>query len=311
MATSASRRLLDPVRRRAKQRIERLVDRRLRSALTAERAELEGKLEVALAAQARALEEAMYTNDYLLGKGRRGDRVLQPARLTQLQEEIKAVTGETRIEGVVRQTFRSLLELESRGIGRIAGSTWNILGKLTTTPLLAPPPGPVLEIGTLYGVFAGGLMRQFARFGDERHLTMLDPLAGVQLQPGKRILDDPSGSPVVAEVVRSNLHLAGLDDAAYRLVQGYSNDADTKQIAGDRSYSVVIVDGDHSHEGVHHDVTWAAEICAEGAIVVLDDFGDGGWAGVRTGYEQAAAEGAPFDFLGTVSTSAYLRHRPR
>lgn len=304
----ALRRLTKPVSDRVTGSIDSAVERRVRIAMFDHEAELDRRLEEQSRELRRLLDDALHSVNYLLDRGKQGSRLVKPGQLQTLQRQVREVTGVERLDGFVRQTYKALFELELRGIGRIAGSTPNILGKLVTTPLLAPPPGPVLEIGTLYGIFAGGLMRQFARLGDARHLTVLDPLVGVQLQPGTKMGADRSGSPVLPDVVRTNLHLAGVGDDDYRLIQGYSTDPDTRAAAADRRYGVIIVDGDHSEEGVYEDVCWAAEICEPAAIVVLDDYGDRNWEGVKAGYERAAAQGLPFALLGSVSTSAYLRY---
>ncbi len=103
-----------------------------------------------------------------------------------------------------RPAYRTLFELELRGVGRLAGGPGNILGKLTTTPLLNPPNGEILEIGTLFGLFSGGMARQMSRIGLKYELTIIDPFASVQLQVTE-LKPDASGSPVTETVVRENL----------------------------------------------------------------------------------------------------------
>lgn len=300
---------------------DRVMDERVERAVARRAPQLQHSVDATVDRLAKSLAEIerdLFPVRHLLATGRRGNRTITEPQLERLYQQVRTVTGVQRLAGYGRQTYRSLIELELRGVGRIAGSTSNVLGKLMTTPLLAPPPGPVLEIGTLYGIFAGGLLRQFRRLGDARHVTVVDPLVGVQLQPGSMGGGDLSGSPVVPELVLANLRLSGADDDEFRLIQGYSTDPDTRAAAGDRSYAVVIVDGDHSEQGVYEDLRWVAGCCVDGAIVVLDDFDDPGWPGVRTGFERVCADGASFTLIGTVSTSAYLRfeasagdHHPR
>lgn len=289
------RRATDGARKRASLWVDSLIQTRIREAVDRSSAELR-----------KAQNASLYSLDYALSSGKAGGRDVSAGRLRSLAAEVRAISGQDNVDQYTRQTYQSLLELEWRGIGRIAGSTYNIMGKLMTTPLLNAPPGPILEIGTLFGIFAGGLVRQFERLGQTRDITVVDPLVGRQLQPGAEG-PDSSGSPVVPQVVRDNLRLSGLTEDRYRLIQGYSTDPDVQAAAGDRKYAVVIVDGDHSEEGVYKDLLWVERICAGGAIVVLDDFGDRKWVGVQRAYERRREEGAPFKSLGTVSTSGYLR----
>jgi predicted O-methyltransferase YrrM len=133
----------------------------------------------------------------------------------------------------------------------------------------------------------------------------------VQLQ-GAGLKPDASGSPVTEAVVRANLALAGVDDDRLRLIQGFSEDPQVQDAIADRQYGVMIIDGDHSADGVAGDLVLAERVVAPGGIVVLDDYGDHNWPGVETAV-RAHLEAGPgqtrFDLVGVVSTSAFLRAR--
>jgi predicted O-methyltransferase YrrM len=204
------------------------------------------------------------------------------------------------------QSYRTLFELELRGVGRLAGGANNVLGKLTATPMLRPPNGEVLEIGTLFGLFSGGMARQISRIGLEYQLTIVDPLAEVQLQTTNP-KPDSSGSPVTETVVRANLALAGVDPTRLRLIKGFSGDADVQSVISDRRYGVMIIDGDHSAEGVAVDLRLAEKVVASGGIVVLDDYGDRGWPGVEQAAKAHLAGPSRFQLIGVAATSAFLR----
>lgn len=253
------------------------------------------------------------TMEFALGVAGSGMRTLGPQQRRTLINQITRVTGvEDNIESLLRQALLSVFELEARGVGRIAGSTTNVLGKTTTTPLLGAPDGPVLEIGTLFGIFGSGLLRQFHRIGQHRQLVVVDPLAEVQIQPDKADSHgDPTGSPVIRESVLENFRLAGVRDEDWQLVQGFSTDPDVRSAAeaaaGDRGYAVIIVDGDHSEEGVYADLEWVETVAMPGAVIVLDDFGDARWAGVQNAVDRYLKTDTRMKLLGKVSTSGYFR----
>lgn len=248
-----------------------------------------------------------FTTDLLLGVGSRTNRTLTRPRFERMMAEIRTLTGTSQLGWTVKQAYQSLLELESSGLGRVAGSNYNILGKLIVPPLLTPPAGPVLEIGTLYGLFSPALIRQFRRVGDFRTLTVVDPFIGTQTQPGTASAQDPTGTPVVVEVAEHNLHQSGVSEADLQVVVGYSTDETVRARVAEQKYAVVIVDGDHSEDGVYADLWWVQDIVLPGAIVVMDDFGDPGWLGVERAARRYLADGGRLELLGTVSTSAYLR----
>lgn len=244
----------------------------------------------------------------ILGAGRRFDRTLAPARWKALSAEISHLTGKGNPDWPMRQAYRTLLDHETRGLGRIAGSPYNIIGKLTVPPLLNPPDGPVLEIGTLFGLFSPALIKQFRRAGQPRALTVIDPLAGHQIQLDfDKFPTDLTGTPVTAEVARLNFAVGGMDPDEVRMIEGFSTDPAVQAQAADSPYSVIVVDGDHSEEGVYADLWWVEKVAAPGGIIIMDDFGDDKWLGVERATRRYLADGGQLELLGTASTSAYLR----
>ncbi|GAA3750730.1 class I SAM-dependent methyltransferase [Salinactinospora qingdaonensis] len=258
--------------------------------------------------QVEALRYELHYTELLFGDlGGRGNRRPTSKQIAHLEKEIRAVTGVESPHAAVVQAYRSIVEVELRGVGRIAGGTMNVLGKLVTTPLLAPPNGQVLEIGTLFGLFSCCMARQMTRYGVDYRLSIVDPLVDVQIQPGRPNGSDRSGSPVSEPVLRANLALGGVPEERVRIRRGYSTDPAARAELSDREYGVVIIDGDHTEEGVRADLEWAEKLVAPGAIVVLDDYGDTKWPGVTKAAEGHLQDSDRFEFLGSVATSAFLR----
>jgi hypothetical protein len=255
------------------------------------------------------MERQQLTLDLLLGSSGRGlSRIVSPGPLNRLRSEVAELAGDR--DAAVRNVataYRLLIALESLGVGRIAGGTMNICGKLGTIPLLDPPNDEILEIGTLYGMFSTGLIRMMERDGRSPSVTIVDPFAGVQLQPGTPRRSDPTGTPVDEQAVRTNLALAGPAGVAARVQRGFSEDPATRAAVSDRAYGVIVVDGDHSAEGVAKDLQWAEEIAAPGGIVVLDDFGDPKWPGIKEALDKHLTGDTRFTYLGKASLSAFLR----
>lgn len=296
--------LTTPFAKRPLRSLTDLIDRRVDDALRRSRTEqpdLQREVEE-LRAKVRAL------NLLLDGTGRGTARMPSWADLGKLEREIAAITGDREAaKRNVHCAFRVLVAFESLGVGRIAGSTGNICGKLATIPLLDAPNDDVLEIGTLYGLFAAGLLRMLERVGRSPQLTVVDPLIGNQLQPGATMRGDASGTPVDEKAVRINLALAGAAGAAARIQVGFSTDPAVRAAIADRPYGVVVVDGDHSYEGVRADLAWAEQIVAPGGLVVLDDYGDRRWPGVQQALDEHLAGSTRFTLLGRVATSGYVR----
>ncbi|MFJ2827656.1 class I SAM-dependent methyltransferase [Streptomyces sp. NPDC087263] len=240
--------------------------------------------------------------------GRGSSRLTSAPNLDRAISQLAEVTGDRDgAERNVAQAFRLLIAMEALGVGRIAGGTMNIVGKLSAVPLLDPPNDEILEIGTLYGMFGAALIRMMERTGRDPSLTIVDPLAGKQLQPGAAVGKDASGAPVREAAVRTNLALVGAAGAGARIQQGFSEDPEVRALLSDRSYGVIIVDGDHSAAGVEADLQWAEQIVAPGGIVVLDDFGHPKWPGIKEAFEKHMTGDTRLKFLGQVAHSGYLR----
>lgn len=298
LTTKAARRALRPIADLVDQRIERQIRRAVE----------EGSIS-GLRRELTALRDRQRPLELLLdGTGRGVSRLPAQVHLNRAIGELAAVTGDRDgAERNVAQAFRLLIALESLGVGRIAGGTMNICGKLSAVPLLDPPNDEILEIGTLYGMFGAALLRMMERGGRNPSLTIVDPLAGLQLQPGTTEGDDPTGAPARETAVRTNLALAGAAGAAARIQQGFSEDPEVRAKVSDRSYGTIIVDGDHSAAGVGADLEWAEQIVAPGGIVVLDDFGHAKWPGIKEAFDKHMATDTRLTFLGQVANSAYLR----
>ncbi|MEE1755910.1 class I SAM-dependent methyltransferase [Streptomyces sp. SP18CS02] len=246
-----------------------LVEQRLERATTALQSDLD-----ALHHEVADLRRQSYGLGLLLDQsGRDGHRMPTAAQVETLVREVRAVTGDRgeRVRQGVTVAYRHLVALEALGAGGFAGSVSEVCGRLTTVPLLAPPNGEVLELGTLHGLFAAALRRMLQREGLEARLTIVDRL---------------DGSPARADVVRANLALGGscsADEA--RVVRGRFGEPDVQERLADRRYGVIVVNGDH-------DLTAVRELAAPGAVVVLG-----------TGQQRTAG----LTGLGRVADSAYCR----
>ncbi|RST12848.1 class I SAM-dependent methyltransferase [Streptomyces sp. WAC05374] len=226
-----------------------LVEQRMERATTALQSDLD-----ALHHAVADLRRQSYGLGLLLDQaGRDGHRMPTATQVDTLVREVRAVTGDggERARHDITVAYRHLVALEALGAGDLAGTVSDVCGRLTTVPLLAPPNGDVLEIGTRHGLFAAALQRMLRRDGIEARLTIVDPL---------------DGSPTREDVVRGNLVLGGGSGAAEaaRLVRGGFGDTAVRERVADRRYGVIVVNGEH-------DLAAVRELAAPDAVVVLGD----------------------------------------
>ncbi|MEU2155710.1 class I SAM-dependent methyltransferase [Streptomyces sp. NPDC019396] len=270
-----------------------LVEQRLERATNALQADLD-----ALHHEVADLRRQSYGLGLLLDHaGRDAHRMPTATQLDTLVREVVTVTGASaeHARRDLTVAYRTVVALEALGVGRMPGSASDVCGKLAAVPLLTPPNGEVLEIGTGHGLLAAALLRMLHRAGTEPRLTIVDPLAG--------------GEPLVREdVVRANLALCGSRPGTEaRILRGTSADPEVRGAVSERSYGVVVIAGAHSVQAVLADLEWAEESAADGGVIVLDGHGDNTRPGVSEALAKRLANGARLRLLGQIGETAFLR----
>lgn len=135
-----------------------------------------------------------------------------------------------------------------------------------------------LEIGTLYGIGAIAIY-DAVRFNVENiHLTLIDPLEGYY---GEAELDFTSVKPVERAVLEENLKIAGLPKADVTILQDKSQSKRALAATEDKSFDMLIIDGDHSKEGVARDFDNYFHRVRTGGLVVVDDYGVDEWPDIK------------------------------
>jgi hypothetical protein len=134
--------------------------------------------------------------------------------------------------------------------------------------------GTVLEIGTAYGYSTVALALV------AKHVTAVDP----HLTHGSYgdVLVNLAAYGVTATVVRdySQIALPALHGAGMR-------------------YDLVWIDGDHTAEGVEHDVTWAMKLLNRGGVIACHDYDEATCPGVRMALDKLF--GGPGDLTDTLA----------
>ncbi|MFD5429430.1 class I SAM-dependent methyltransferase [Streptomyces sp. NPDC127084] len=271
-----------------------LVEQRLERATNALQADLD-----ALHHEVADLRRQSYGLALLLDHAGRDDHRMPTAtQLDALVREVGTVTGASaeHARRDLTVAYRTVVALEALGVGRMPGSASDVCGKLAAVPLLAPPNGEVLEIGTGHGLLAAALLRMLHRAGTEPRLTVVDPLEG-GVEPLAR-----------EDVVRANLALCGNRQGKEALIlRGTSGDPEVRGALSGRAYGVVVIAGAPSGEAVLADLEWSEELAADGAVIVLDGHGDATRPGVREALAKHLANGSRLKLLGQIGRAAYLR----
>jgi len=168
--------------------------------------------------------------------------------------------------------------LEGQMKGRLATSIETVV--LRCLVGLAPKRTEVsiLEIGTLFGVGAAAVYEAAANECDNVHLTVIDPLDGYYASGNRDIL---TGARVNETTLRHNWARAPIPEEDYTIIKHLSTDSAAIEEARQRQYDVLIIDGDHSFDGVKFDFEHYAPMMRPGGYILFDDYDVEEWPDIK------------------------------
>jgi predicted O-methyltransferase YrrM len=161
----------------------------------------------------------------------------------------------------------------------------------------------ILEIGSLFGI---GLTVMYdaarGRF-KKASLTALDPLSGYY---GAGVADTILDIPINQTVFWNNMQVANVPAGAVTLIPYLSTAAEALVIAARDRYDVLVIDGDHSHQGVKFDYDNYLAFVRPGGFVLIDDYGDI-WPDVRRFVDDELRSDKRVELVGTDWSTAVFR----
>ena len=185
--------------------------------------------------------------------------------------------------------------VEAMSEGRLATSIENILLRTLVCFGVKRPELDILEIGTLFGIGAVIMHDALAPHFRRVRLSLLDPLDGYYASEKKDIL---TGQPVNEAVLKRNIRRAGVNDEDVTIIKRLSTDADAMKAAAKRAYDVLVIDGDHSYDGVKFDFDHYAPLVRPGGLIVIDDYHSPDWPDVTRFVDEEVSKRKGFSLLG-------------
>lgn len=200
-----------------------------------------------------------------------------------------------------------ITQLETRMYGRLATSIQDALLRAMVTRAAGGQPRAVLEIGTLFGVGAAALHESLIFDKRGLHLTLIDPLDGYY---GKNNADLLTSEPINEAVLRRNLAIAEIDPANVSIINLFSTDQAAIDMAGSQRYDVLIIDGDHSYDGVKHDFDAYSRFVNVGGYIIVDDYGAEEWPEIQRFVDETLKTSSSVEFVGAAWRTAVFRLLP-
>lgn len=134
-----------------------------------------------------------------------------------------------------------------------------------------------LEIGTLFGINLCCLAELVGNHSKEFHFTIIDPLEGYySLSPNDIVVDEPINETVFFRNVTRYTQKKNVS-----LIKKFTNQLTNKNLA-QKSFNYVLIDGDHTYEGVKLDFELIKDRVEAGGFVIFDDYDTTDWPDIKT-----------------------------
>lgn len=134
-------------------------------------------------------------------------------------------------------------------------------------------------MGALFGVSSFVLAELLVVAGRKVRITLIDPLDGYY---GPKTPDIITGLPVTLTTVEvnRNIFLNRVSNSSVSIVKALSSET-AAYASIENGVDILIIDGDHSYEGVKFDGDNLTNALNPGGIVIFDDYGAKSWPDVE------------------------------
>ncbi len=195
--------------------------------------------------------------------------------------------------------------LESRLRGRLAApSAAMVLRALVA--MASPEPGRVLEIGTLYGHSAAFMHEIVEPTKHGFHQTIIDPFFGYYEHDAPDLFVP---IPITESVFVDNMSRVGATDETLEVIVGLAEDPPILQRLADRRFDLLVIDGDHSLDGVRRDFENYAGAVEPGGYIIIDDYQGLSWPDVTTYVDDVVFTDQRFEVVTGEMRTAVVRRK--
>ena len=166
--------------------------------------------------------------------------------------------------------------MEDRCVGRLAASVQDVMLRILLARHVGGASLQVLEIGSLFGIALAAMHENTQGFVGNVSFTSIDPLEGYYLKGN----DGITGMPVSPAIFEHNMQIAGVPQSEVQLVQHLSTDPQAFEQIKDQQFDILVIDGDHTYDGVKFDFETFGPLVRHGGLVLFDDYDQGHWPDV-------------------------------
>lgn|GEM_PF-2937274 len=206
------------------------------------------------------------------------ERSLSRSDLNSLAMNWAAPLGLQQTHHTLGYMANKIEAIENHCTGRLATTSQTMIARILAAQSVSTERLRILEIGVLFGVASICFYEFCSPCFKSVQMTLVDPFDGYY---GPGAADIISGVPVTRKATQANLDNNAIPRADYEILQGFSHDPDVLSEASKSDYDVLLIDGDHSYEGVRKDYELYAPLVREGGIILFDDYNVNEWPDIK------------------------------
>jgi len=192
-------------------------------------------------------------------------------------------------------------QIELNCVGRLATTTQDAIVRQLVAESISEKNICIVEIGSLYGISLAILYNHVSTRFENAHIAGIDPLNGFY---GKAVADAVLNIPISDSIFKRNMQLAYIPDNDYSLIKHYSFEPQALAAAEKLQFNLLIIDGDHSYEGVKFDFDTYFPLLQPGGFVIFDDYNTEEWPGVKKFIDEDIGKYQDFLYLGSIFRTA-------
>jgi glycosyltransferase involved in cell wall biosynthesis len=183
-------------------------------------------------------------------------------------------------ESDVKQALKAISLIEKGIIGRYCGELGDkVLQYLSIVQFVRATSSKTIdsiEIGTLFGGSCLAKLFAMQDIGVSGKIICIDPMSGYYGQQ----LDPIAGIAVTKKVLLDNLTRFGFSKESVELREVKSNNPRAIEGLKEQFYATLLIDGDHSYNGVRYDWENYSRFVSDNGIVLFDDYVNHAWPDV-------------------------------
>lgn len=161
-----------------------------------------------------------------------------------------------------------------------------------------------VEIGVLFGGSVLAKLFVLRRLNVKQSIIAIDPFEAYY-QEEKDLL---TGVEVTEQNFIENIQKFGFDNELVRIVRKYSTDEEPKRVLSKYKIISLMIDGDHTYEGIRSDWEGYSDLVESGGYVIFDDYEDPAWPDVtRFVNELIGSEPQGWKILGKLDTTLIMK----